>query len=65
MKILNFKKLTSPDIGELSENEDILIRKDDCNDYRVLVKFKDYQTLTSLQNLSDHRRQMRQKNQRA
>lgn len=45
MTIKNLKELTSPDIWELSENEDILIRKDESDDYRVLVNFKDYQTL--------------------
>ena len=44
----NFSNITDPQIWELSENDDIILSKDDSTEHRVLVNYENYKALKDL-----------------
>jgi len=48
MLIKKFADLKKPEIWDLSETDDIIFTKEDCDDHRVLINFKTYKNLKEM-----------------
>jgi hypothetical protein len=44
----NFSNINDPKIWELSKHDDIILSKDDTDEYRVLVNYENYKALKEL-----------------